>query len=875
MIRRMAMVIAFSITAPWVAADDDVIIFRAEPPARQTPGRPAETKALPAVADLQQRTLGAGPRAVVTISLDNTGISDWSFMNPRRPREIALDTNIEFYNQTADRRFEVSTAVTVTRADLILLDPTATSFPTSASATGIVRNAIDVLRGATQLAPALITENITLQDVASYTNTTDARAEALKSVAEVDAKIQELAKERAEEAKARKALDEALADSKTPTETIRNLANSVATEVAEREQIEAAIRTNLAAAQKHRAALAAEIKRDKAEYERQLVRLRGASDRARTSAERVAAETRAQEVEAIVQTFDTAIFVLESQSEDTPILLAARQRLGSVLLEDCAVTGTALGCNAVIRLQPNDRDSFPREVLLLQTDRTAAARFTVKFFQELETPANQTAYLVATELKDKLAPPKSVATLSAVAGIGGAIDPFYEPRTDPALSLNCPILYATFPYVAGHKKHLNGTGSVTIKQTFGNLLDGNVKIAFKSGDLGGGTKTVDVALSQYQFRIFSATGLQFHFGKFPFAAPSSKIAINESGEGFRFLWNSLAVSHVTKRESAAETANRANRDSYVWIVEYANVDVSPLFPFRKLSLIGLDGLDAKPPEEKAHPILKDLKRPVHTAREYRTFGGEATYGFPRWRIWGTVAGYWSERKARERGQTCGGGLIVCDGRGQVGLLTVTRPIGTAPKITRTVTATFGLGSADNPSTLNRDESYSGETAAFVPDQIFLAGLATSVSGRDYVDPTNYLLTDATPEEQQAKLNEFAALDIGILGLGAGLGNKRYFGVKYADENFSLLEALARGVFRIPPSDIKSRATRVTFNHYRLRSDFLGSKNAGHEIDFEFEVESPKGVKVTLSAGYFWPGSAIKPVVKKNVWTATSLISISL
>src|SRR5687768_6097741 len=57
-------------------------------------------------------------RTVVSIPLDNAGIGDWRFSNPRRPARMPSTIEIEFDNQTSDRTFEVTTTVALKAGDL-------------------------------------------------------------------------------------------------------------------------------------------------------------------------------------------------------------------------------------------------------------------------------------------------------------------------------------------------------------------------------------------------------------------------------------------------------------------------------------------------------------------------------------------------------------------------------------------------------------------------------------------------------------------------------------------------------------------------------------------------------------------------------------
>jgi hypothetical protein len=821
---------------------------------------------------------------VVTVPLDNTGIGDWSFLNPRRPAEIPADAAVEFENQTADRSFEVTTTVVFKAGDfhqLTTLTVPLLIFEALMPATRAIgprwtpEPGDEVLK-AEELEAKLfpdVSQGRSAEIVAS-----------LEHVLTLEKLLRDRAKERKVEAAARKTLSELTPESSV--KQFNDARDAVDASEKKREAIDKAIADfNGAATLQEDDDLPAKRKAlidELASYATDLREKRSAENarlrNKRPTREELALLSALTDKIAIL---DVAIDAVKTQSDDTILLAPIRLSLPGGVLDDCTVASGAGTCVATIRVYPNGRAKFPHRVLLLQPDGAAVAKFNVKFFQEEEAPARQVAYLISEIRTASIAPPKTSASLMAVASVGVGFDPFLTDRS--ATSRNCPFLCPDKPYDGERRVHYTGSGRVDVSQTFGSLFDGKVILAYKEGDLGGAATTTNIKLSQYRFNIYSVPGVTFHFGKFQFAAPSSGIAINETGEGFRLAFRNLAASHITKRESATNTADSGNRDNEVTILEAVNMPLPEFLRFRKtstgkfenrdlpirtFSLSYLTGKDSKGPEEKSHPNTA-LKETFFTEHDYSTYGGQVGFTIPRASVYGTFAAYRSRRSAAEVDGPCNQTLHVCDGEGSVRLLTITRPFAVDEdgKANRTFTLTWGTGSGDDPDTPNKDEGYIGETAGFAPDLIFLSTLSAGLSTRDFFDVKEF--TD--------RKEEFMANDLGSLGIGRGLANKRYLGLKYVENKVSLLAWIATHMpyLKIPESDIRSKATIITASNYQLQEQLFGSRNAGRELDVEFNVETPRSVKVILKFGYYWPGAAVKPMISQNVWSAAGSISISL
>jgi len=69
---------------------------------------------------LDARTSNAGPATPtpahpvgVIVNLDNTGVLDWRFLNPRRPMLVQEGSSLQFKNNTVDRTFSISVPIAV------------------------------------------------------------------------------------------------------------------------------------------------------------------------------------------------------------------------------------------------------------------------------------------------------------------------------------------------------------------------------------------------------------------------------------------------------------------------------------------------------------------------------------------------------------------------------------------------------------------------------------------------------------------------------------------------------------------------------------------------------------------------------------------
>ena len=77
------------------------------------------------------------------------------------------------------------------------------------------------------------------------------------------------------------------------------------------------------------------------------------------------------------------------------------------------------------------------------------------------------------------------------------------------------------PYEGDRLSTYNGNGRLELAQTLGGRASASVVLGFKSGDLGDGKTKQDVTVDQYRIDVFSRPGAIFRFGQYAMAAPSS------------------------------------------------------------------------------------------------------------------------------------------------------------------------------------------------------------------------------------------------------------------------------------------------------------------------------------------------------------------
>jgi hypothetical protein len=446
----------------------------------------------------------------------------------------------------------------------------------------------------------------------------------------------------------------------------------------------------------------------------------------------------------------------------------------------------------------------------------------------------------------------------------GSVGFVVTPQFPPPANATAPVaITQTSPYTGLHRSHFPATAQLDITDTIGARFGAETSFAYRNADLGGkDTTSLPVIVPKYKFSLFALNGMIVDFGKFGFASPSNKIAVNEAGEGlrvtlptFRNGWGALSAGRIIKRAPAIPQTQTDDGPASVNILQLSNINLlrgwsanrdpedvmsgeppSPLLSrlvrgFRTANLISLIGKDQK----------------LNNRHHYSTWGGEALYVLPQnaptpesskasSTISGAVAFYKSHRASSSPN-----GVV---GRGSVALIRGTwnhfLNHDDPPKYAAdyTVTALLGAGSRDDRNTA-RDEGYVGETQAFQPDTLFFGTFAAPLAAGAAAEAKG-----STP------------------AFSAGLGNKLYGGLLASTTRFSLLAMLAQRL-GVPDDDIIASSTAAALHHYYSRTEILGHKDLGWEVDLTSLTESPRAVKVSLGLAYYRRGPAVIPIQKRN------------
>lgn len=523
---------------------------------------------------------------------------------------------------------------------------------------------------------------------------------------------------------------------------------------------------------------------------------------------------------------------------------------------------------------PADIDAW-----LLSKAPKAIVPFNVDFFDQTDDPAYSRGYIALQEINpaDASVQPDSKFTSNLIAGLTTLYDPCLG-GTECSGSLT-----DSTPYNGELKRHSKGRGQLDLSQNLGSRADAKLSLLYEANDFG--QSEVDgtndpVRVSQFQINVFGTTGLILSLGKFTFAEPSNKIAISESGEGLRLTWRYLAFSYITKRESNLGTANDHDKDREALLGEVTGPirGTSPLRRFRLTALWGEDRckqqrLSTPPdPPDPGTVINGECKDATGSPYTYATFGGELFFNVRadktpedllagRTPLTGSIAAYGSHRDARLAGAP--------NGEGYVGLLTLGLPHKWVPekkeedpqedpkkvaakklKPRRIFTTLVGYGSGDEADSKDVDEGYVGEGATFANDLIFLSGMAMAIRKGSLSNSGD----DLTRQEWRR--------------IGVGLSNKAYVGLQYTFTDSSPLEWVAIEVFNGDKRDIVSQSSTLSVHGYRFIEPIFGDRDAGYELNADLRIEQPQHVKWRMTVGYFFPGDALKDLVKKETWTAS-------
>jgi hypothetical protein len=527
-------------------------------------------------------------------------------------------------------------------------------------------------------------------------------------------------------------------------------------------------------------------------------------------------------------------------------------------------------------------DALPDDQLL---------RFDVRFLDESERPANPSAYLsklpafpedneISKEKQKEVKELDDKSEFHTIGKMGASTDPAvtavlkqsdakpkfseapcrYKAADSTTIDPFAPGICANQPYNGERRHHYPGQVRLELRQNLGSRADVLATLSYRETDLGG-TDDAKLAVNQFLINVYSRIGTGFQFGRTTFLDSANKIALSEKGDGYRWILRvpkssaTGSLTHLVKRESLEGKSDFGNRDADEWITQIRGITFtalqpksggrSPLNILRSADIVFLRG------NETAQRAGEDDKTLPLSPRSYRTFGGEIFYGFSNLsfgNLGGSVAAFSSKRNVAGTDGPCD--TTLCDGRGSVALFTMTW----SPKATstdnfnftarRSVSILLGRGSGDRASTPLKDEGYLGETAAFAPDVLFLGSFAS--------------VTDTVQHHI----------------IGPSLSNKNYLGLTYTENSYSPLAWIARKL-GTPDADIISKAMIFKLHDYRFREPVNGSRDAAREFDIDLQIETPKGITLTISAAYLWPGSAVETLIRKRSWALSGSVSLRL
>jgi hypothetical protein len=543
-------------------------------------------------------------------------------------------------------------------------------------------------------------------------------------------------------------------------------------------------------------------------------------------------------------------------------------RLG-VRLGSCKTTG----CTATLHVGEHSSASIPLSLLWISFIKQASSliAFDVGFFEEETAPTNARGYFTMA-LREVYREPANSQTWSANVGATVAHDPDLNdlvPADNRPAVIRIPFeKEAGAPRDSENRSRVTGNVVLGLAQTLGARADGEFEVQLKEGDFG---RDATVTATKYRLRVYAANGFWFSGGKFDVASPSFGIAMRERGEAITAhhpIANAMAALIIRKelpRDRLLADIPKDPLDRDHWAIFGQAVPAVRLrrkaAQWGQLNFFGVYGRQQRQRTEKAGTDEATVRK---FNREYTTVGSEFLATVRQMAFSGA---FFSSRTTAESPDAVS--LAGDRGRGHVGLLTLTYTdmgSGTAnnrQNVDATLSGFFGFGSGDRipsePTKKDDNEGYIGETGNFAPDQIFLSRLAglinTDVRARD---GSNAIVTTRNGQ------------------VGQGLANKLYVGAFYTDQRWSLLAPVA-GLLNIPASDIESRSTTVKFHIYRFREPVFGDKDGGRELDVDFKLESPKGVKYTLAVARFWPGDALKRsgLIAPKQWLVSLGLSVKL
>ncbi len=517
--------------------------------------------------------------------------------------------------------------------------------------------------------------------------------------------------------------------------------------------------------------------------------------------------------------------LLETPPATGPSPVETAQRFFGVKLDACETKDGGVVCTPTLTLAAN-AEGFVSGLLLANYPPKTVIKFrvTFPFALDSEQPSDQFGYFTLD--KELRLSPVSYS-LSASGSLALTRDPYFGAEGT--------VIDNAHVYDGATTSQVKGTGRTALALSLNDWATGTIEMQFKNGAFGKKDEDLAVKVNQYNFQVFGFTGTSLKFGKYLFAAPTDGLAINETGEGAtaRFRW--FGVSQIVKRESQAGVADADNDDHKAWLLDASNIAVPTITALRSLSFYLLEGIDDTPQRE----------------RRYDTFGGEAQFVAPAVNVTGTIAYYRSHSRPH-----AGSPVRHADGtswlaRGSRSWLLNNKPAFTAA-------LTVAQGSGDQSRTSDRYEGYLGETASYAPDGSLFLG---SIVPRLGIAPLPFVVVDKDGKSKP----EFTE---------KGLTNRRMIGATFSAQTFSPLEWVAN-LIQIPQKDVESRQTTIRLYQYSPTETVLGTRAGSTELQLEFLLESPKGVKYIVKYTHAFPRGPLEAVFPKEPNALLAQCNISL
>lgn len=552
-----------------------------------------------------------------------------------------------------------------------------------------------------------------------------------------------------------------------------------------------------------------------------------------------------------------------------------REKTNLTVLSQCKTKSGVTTCQASLKVPPSTgqpSEKFSAELLAL--DQSFGSKsgggnlrtFQVRFFDESEVPSNAKGYFRndATKKADGSFVPvqeqDAQTKVTPAASVGLSHEPTIFQNKTASISTASPLgdaMHTHFPSAA----------RLDVTQNIGNRANADLSFIFLSSDFGDQNDKSSVIADKYKLSVYALNRITLDFGKYVFATPASKLAISEKGQGGTLTFPgdaaNIGISYIAKRQgdSTLGTNDLASADDV--LLQVTNINLAPYTHqlFRTVNLFGLNGRDRRPDDP-------------HT---FSTTGGELFFSgsrlttdaatnktSPSFGWGGSLAVFHSIRTGNQIADTTAPTdvtkmVVHPHAHGTVALLKTTwnpvidplnDPSHSTVFVPWSISANIAAGTPARNKNDAIDTSYMGDRAAFAPDLIFLSSLVAPISrGQKPSFPGELNL------------------------IGPGLANKLYYAVSYTDNQRSLLAAAAHA-FGVPDDDIASRSWTFTVNRYRLLNSLLDTRNLGTELDMQFQIETPKAVKVGLSTGYFMRSHALEPMLLKNVWAVSANVSIA-